>query len=788
MYNDGVITNEFTGYYDGVEQKWVYPTAEQDAVIEFANFYLSAADGDLTADGLSIHYTGGSSEDLTVGNATSAVLSATMMNPDGLMEGLTWGDGTAYIGVATASNTYTVSSGTLFYIVDGSCAVRVTATTAYKTYGGTTRSVTLSGTPTGVLMTGTTANVYCDNGKLYYCNYNAASWSNTTVPPNNFLATKYMNFHCAVKRQSSTLPLARWTVEGTTATEVQYTYVPMGVFDFSNVDAFGITFQVEAYDKMTLFDADATDWVNNLDFTSPKTISGIISELMTKMGMTATISASAVNTSVSWSSNPINSYSVTYRQVLSWLAEAIGCNVRMGRTGDVEFYVYGGASVATITPDTIISNTRTKSRYTVPAITQVVSYNTLGAGYSYGSDGSTYYVVGNPFVDASGGTTPLQNLKNLLDDVAAYNATTLGVACADPRYDIGDTLTITDTDGSTTYNIPLMEYSVYFGGGTRSEIVATGRQVRGIPDSMQSTNLASEVNSNPSAVVNMIEAHGISADAITTGKLTVKDSNDDVLFEADKDTKKVDIAGFEVSSSGFTSTEVGHYHINIAPSGVVTITDNDIGDEMTLGAEGISVDDLVYPSNHSDLTASGAYSTDGSNEAYFESGYVELTSGGGSDSKLTAADLTISNGSNSTTTGITSYAVTDGTNTATLSKDSLVFDDGDEAPILGVYKLFHNSTSTATATYTKTLPSGAYLLVHFRNGAPTTASTGLQIMVIGTSAYATVITMTGSGANIGAASGTRSHVAVTSNGDGTGTVTWTVEGLSYRKLLMVRLT
>jgi len=149
---------------------------------------------------------------------------------------------------------------------------------------------------------------------------------------------------------------------------------------------------------------------------------------------------------------------------------------------------------------------------------------------------------------------------------------------------------------------------------------------------------------------------------------------------------------------------------------------------------------------------------------------------------------TFKNGSKTVDLGDGIARVYEGTNRASLYPDRLVFHDGSEGPILGVYKLFHDSTSTAETTYTKTLPSGSYLLVHFRNGAPTTASTGLQVMVIGTSSYATVIPMDGSGSNIGAASGTRSHVAVTSNGDGTGTVTWTVQGLSYRKLLMLRLT
>ena len=96
MYSGGPSSATFTGYYDNVEQEYVYPSARQHAVIAFNGFFLSALDGDFTTDGLSISTQTGESTDITIGNAPSAVLNATMLNPNGLMETLTWGDGTVY--------------------------------------------------------------------------------------------------------------------------------------------------------------------------------------------------------------------------------------------------------------------------------------------------------------------------------------------------------------------------------------------------------------------------------------------------------------------------------------------------------------------------------------------------------------------------------------------------------------------------------------------------------------------------------------------------------------------
>ena len=106
MYNDGVITTEFTGYYDAEEGEFVSPSAHQNLIIKFPTFYLSADDGDITDSGVTITSETGDAEDITIGNAPAKVLTATMLNPNGLMEGLTWGEGTVYIGVATDVEAY----------------------------------------------------------------------------------------------------------------------------------------------------------------------------------------------------------------------------------------------------------------------------------------------------------------------------------------------------------------------------------------------------------------------------------------------------------------------------------------------------------------------------------------------------------------------------------------------------------------------------------------------------------------------------------------------------------
>lgn len=531
MYNDGVITTEFTGYYDNVAQEYVYPDAKQNFVVVFPDFYLSADDGDFTTNGVTISSEVCSGEDITIGNAPAQVLSTTMLNPNGLMEGLTWGEGTAYIGVATATEAY--ESDAEVYAKKGTAEYAITDTQIVPPTG---TAIGYQGDPEAIV-------VNADGTAWFYTDANAYYYDGTAVAEatqsDAFLLHKYQNAsQRGILMDANGLPSTTWA-DGESNT---YTYVPMGVFEFSGVDAFGITFGVEAYDRMTLFDADATDWVASLDFTTAKTLSGILSELMTEMGFGGnyTVSASAVNTGLTYTENPITAYAVTYRQILRWVAEAMGCSARMGRTGGVELWTWDSTSQETITPYTIISNTRTKARYTVPQITEVVCYDTLGMNYASGSEGVPYYISANPFLtglDTS--VTPLTNINLLLRAIPVYYPSVIGQMYADPRLDTGDFVTLQTTDGTSPYVVPVMRQTLHWGGVCEATLVASGNQQRAVPSDLIDNNLSTTVNGRK--ILEGVDAK----------RITVLDEDENILFNADVDTDKVQIAGYNVNSDRF---------------------------------------------------------------------------------------------------------------------------------------------------------------------------------------------------------------------------------------------
>lgn len=529
MYNDGVITNEFTGYYDSDEGEYISPSGHQNLLIKFPTFYLSADDGDIADNGVTISSETGGAEDITIGNAPAKVLTATMLNPSGLMEGLTWGEGTVYIGVATATEAY--DSDAEVYAKKGTAEYAITDAQIVPPTG---TAIGYQGDPAAIVVSDDgTAWFYTDANAYYYDGTAVAEATQSDA----FLLHKYQNAsQRGILLDANGLPSVTWA-DGESNT---YTYVPMGVFEFSGVDAFGITFGVEAYDRMTLFDADATDWVASLDFTTSKTLSTILSELMTEMGFGGnyTVSASAVNTGLTYTENPITAYAVTYRQILRWIAEAMGCSARMSRTGGVELWTWDSTSQETITPYTIISNTRTKARYTVPQITEVVCYDTLGMNYASGSEGVPYYISANPFLtglDTS--VTPLTNINLLLRAIPVYYPSVIGQMYADPRLDTGDFVTLQTTDGTTPYAVPVMRQTLHWGGVCEATLVASGNQQRAVPSDLIDNNLSTTVNGRK--ILEGVDAK----------RITVLDEDENVLFNADTETDEVQIAGFTVRDS-----------------------------------------------------------------------------------------------------------------------------------------------------------------------------------------------------------------------------------------------
>ena len=230
MYNDNTFNGLFTGTLSG--GVYTYPSAEQNLVVKFANFYLSAKDGDFTTDPVTITSETGEGEDISIGNAPAKVLTATMLNPDGAMDALTWGDGKVYIGCETATATADTYNSYPVHILAGSVHYGINSSGNARR---NTTNYTLGGTPVAVISNAAGNDVlFITDTKIGRYN---GSFSTITTPTAEqaYLAAKFraMPHSVGVMLDANGLPSVYNSVaEGTKQT---FSYVPMGVFDFSSV-------------------------------------------------------------------------------------------------------------------------------------------------------------------------------------------------------------------------------------------------------------------------------------------------------------------------------------------------------------------------------------------------------------------------------------------------------------------------------------------------------------------------------------------------------------------------
>ena len=537
MYNDGVITTEFTGYYDNVGQEYVYPTVSQRAALVFDRCALFSWNNAFEASGITVTTAACPEEDISVGSTISASITASLLNTaDYIDESLLQDrEGTLYIGYSTGEDTITVSSGTVLYGSVSGVAAKV-----YHVYTdppnkfwlsvGSAPSIVVNGIPYYMVLIDRTypafddVYVYTDEEVLHvFYNENAGTIiiesrkSQTVTLPSGYTTYTIRKIYSANR-----IPTDYWTVDDTTVTHEEVQMVPMGIFRVSDIRKNGPVWTIEAFDRMQyMTGGDASGWISGLDFSTPLDISYLVSSIMAQLSLSYTISASAVNKNVLFSSNPFQGKVVTYREVIHWLAEAMGCNARMDRFGNVEFYTYNSTPVATITPYTIVNQSRNVGQYAIPQITELTVYGEDGTSYSSGTSGQTYTIMGNPLLPTSN-TTAIDNLQALLATIPQFYVTTFVDACADPRIDAGDFLTVEKADGST-YLAPVMSQTIVWRGNCVTEYAATGNQERQGPTQEEINEYNNTVANNPDTIMSVIASQGISADWITFGSALTMD-------------------------------------------------------------------------------------------------------------------------------------------------------------------------------------------------------------------------------------------------------------------------
>ena len=525
MRNENFDTYLITGRWDTYTEDGITYTdfispAPQDFMIANGQMYLSARDGDITTDGVSIDENAGDSEDWTIGHATSKSLSVNLLAepqnlpnppfPKNLLAGIEFGHMKTFNGYKYDETSFTVPAGANCYLDSGDHVYYGTNGNAYMDGNQINQGIGLNWVGISLWRFNSGASSY----PVFYCDQGMLLWNGSSYDfvfyedyydfnINSFMFGKFLANGYSVwwaNGLDETGFVYKWNCE--TGIKESWRYLPQGIFDFSNVSVYGTSYTAEVYDLMSLLDTDSWSffrsfWHNQTTWTPQQLANKIAyycySNIDSWIRSYVTIDTGAQNRTQAMVLNPFSDSHYTFREALALLAGAMGCNVRLGAKGDIEFYTYGVNPIQAkynvggvltdqyviLEPDTIVNETRYKSRYYVPQIDAMTYIASDGTEYNFGSGTNVYTMSSNSVVEKlTNRNTVLTNLYNSFANVPSYYASELTVVNSDPRYEVGDRIRLEDREDGSIYYALLTNIHQHWSNMNVSNLTSKGRQSR----------------------------------------------------------------------------------------------------------------------------------------------------------------------------------------------------------------------------------------------------------------------------------------------------------------------
>lgn len=255
--------------------------------------------------------------------------------------------------------------------------------------------------------------------------------------------------------------------------------IPMGVYIMNTPVKRRVSpVQATAYDQMVLFDKDAADWWDALDFTNGLTLSDILTSLATYCGVSVKNASSITNGTYSYTEKPFDASEMTCRDVLAWIAGAAAGNARFDRNGYLEIKQFGAVdySIDYTTSPTICLEYDI-AEYTTPLITRLqVAQSDSDIGAIIGNDDTTSYrMIGNGFMRGDSVASVMERatpIYNVLVGIGTFTPIQTRVL-ADIAVESGDIITF------GTYSLPIFQQMFeWHGGRFQSTIMSSGNAVR----------------------------------------------------------------------------------------------------------------------------------------------------------------------------------------------------------------------------------------------------------------------------------------------------------------------
>lgn len=256
----------------------------------------------------------------------------------------------------------------------------------------------------------------------------------------------------------------------------KYEYAKLGTFLFEKPETRNADIiSAVAYDKMTLFDVDASDFFDNL--TYPRTIRNMFEALCGLVGVEY-VSSTFINSTRSFSKSPLKvqnpnkTAKLTAKDILRWIAEAAGSFARMSRDGKLELVWLNATDIKIPMTQCFLADI---AEYNVARVGKLEVFNSeVNVVGRVGTGTNSYQIVDNPFLLAT--TSAIINtyatpIYNQLRTLNAFKPVATHVTC-NWAIQAGDIVTL-EFDGAE-YMLPIYCQTITWNGFARVVYESTG--------------------------------------------------------------------------------------------------------------------------------------------------------------------------------------------------------------------------------------------------------------------------------------------------------------------------
>lgn len=239
---------------------------------------------------------------------------------------------------------------------------------------------------------------------------------------------------------------------------------PIGVFMIRQPDqTYGSVISITGYDMMQELNGIADTWFNGIDWTDGVSLSDLASD-MADYFEPDIADRMAVNTM--FTAAPFVSNNYTYRDILTWIAEASGTIAYMTRDGRLDLKWFDPVSYSRAIDqigsgvfDCAIAEYSAARIYSV-----LVQSLNLDSPVRVGSGSNAYRISGNPFIadDTEAAiTTKATPILTRIQSLGSYTPISLTMV-TDWSIEAGDIITV--SKGGTTYDLPIFQQTMTWRG------------------------------------------------------------------------------------------------------------------------------------------------------------------------------------------------------------------------------------------------------------------------------------------------------------------------------------